>query len=69
LTSGSCHPFRDKVHPQFSCNGLRAPRSARAEGFGKWELIGTIITLYARDGSTSVHAFTLNDASNPTMRA
>jgi len=46
-----------------------ALNAARAEGFGKWDLIGTTLTLYAADGATPVHAFTLNDATNPTMRA
>jgi hypothetical protein len=42
--------------------------AARADGFGKWVLSGTTLTLYANDGTTAVHTFTLNDSANPTSR-
>ena len=42
--------------------------AARAQGFGKWVISGTTLTLYANDGTTSVKSFTLNSATNPTSR-
>ena len=45
-----------------------AAKAAWAQGFGRWVLSGTTLTLYGPDGSTPVRAFTLNDAENPTAR-
>jgi hypothetical protein len=42
--------------------------AARAQGFGKWVLSGTTLTLYAADGSTVVRTFTLDNSSAPTQR-
>ena len=42
--------------------------AARAQGFGKWVLSGTTLTLYAADGATTVRTFTLDSASAPTQR-
>jgi hypothetical protein len=43
--------------------------AARAQGFGKWMLSGTTLTLYGSDGSTVVKTFTLDSASAPTQRS
>ncbi len=45
-----------------------ALNAARAQGFGRWTLAGTALTLYAADGTTVVRTFTLNDATAPTSR-
>lgn len=45
-----------------------ALNAARAQGFGKWVLSGTSLTLYAADGTTVVRTFTLDNASAPTSR-
>lgn len=45
-----------------------ALNAARAQGFGKWVLSGTTLTLYAADGTTAVRTFTLDSASLPTSR-
>lgn len=45
-----------------------ALNAARADGFGKWVLSGTTLTLYAADGTTIVRTFTLNSATAPTSR-
>ncbi|HZO90523.1 MAG TPA: hypothetical protein VFB38_19505 [Chthonomonadaceae bacterium] len=45
-----------------------ALNAARAQGFGKWVLSGTTLTLYAADGTTVVRTFTLNDPTSPTQR-
>ena len=45
-----------------------ALNAARAQGFGKWVISGTSLTLYANDGTTAVRTFTLNSATNPTSR-
>ena len=37
-----------------------ALNAARAQGFGKWVLSGTTLTLYASDGTTAVRTFTLD---------
>lgn len=42
--------------------------AARAQGFGKWVLSGTTLTLYASDGTTVVRTFTLDSATAPTQR-
>jgi len=46
-----------------------ALNAARAQGFGKWVLSGTTLTLYAPDGTTSVRAFTLDSATAPLTRS
>jgi len=43
--------------------------AARAQGFGKWILSGTTLTLYGADGATVVRTFTLDSASAPTQRS
>jgi hypothetical protein len=45
-----------------------ALNAARAQGFGKWTLSGTTLTLYAGDGTTVVRTFTLDSSSSPTQR-
>lgn len=45
-----------------------ALNAARAQGFGKWVISGTTLTLYAADGTTVVRSFTLDDGTNPTSR-
>lgn len=42
--------------------------AARAQGFGKWILSGTTLTLYAADGTTVVRTFTLDSSTAPTQR-
>ena len=46
-----------------------ALNAARAQGFGKWVLSGTTLTLYASDGATVVRTFTLDSATSPTQRS
>lgn len=43
--------------------------AARAQGFGKWVLSGTTLTLYAADGVTGLRAFTLDNSTSPTIRS
>jgi hypothetical protein len=43
--------------------------AARAQGFGKWALSGTTLTLYGSDGSTVVRSFNLDSATAPTQRS
>jgi hypothetical protein len=45
-----------------------ALNAARAQGFGKWQLVGTTLTLYAPDGTTAVRTFSLDSVSAPTVR-
>ncbi len=45
-----------------------ALNAARAQGFGKWALVGTTLSLYANDGTTVVRSFTLDSATTPTSR-
>jgi hypothetical protein len=45
-----------------------ALNAARAQGFGKWTVSGTTLTLYANDGTTAVRTFTLDSSSAPTQR-
>jgi len=50
-------------------NSLRAAaKAAWAQGFGRWVISGTTLTLYGPDGSTPVRAFALDNAENPTSR-
>ena len=44
-------------------------QAARAQGFGKWVMSGTTLTLYAADGTTVVRAFVLDSATSPMQRA
>lgn len=46
-----------------------ALNAARAQGFGKWVLDGTSLTLYAANGTTVVRTFTLDSATTPTRRS
>jgi hypothetical protein len=46
-----------------------ALNAARAQGFGKWVLSGTTLTIYAADNTTVVRTFTLDSATAPTMRS
>ncbi len=43
--------------------------AARAQGFGKWTISGTTLTLYAADGTTAVRTFTLDNSTSPTIRS
>ena len=43
--------------------------AARADGFGKWTLSGTTLTLYANDGTTALRTFTLDSSTAPTSRS
>lgn len=45
-----------------------ALNAARADGFGKWTLSGTTLTIYAGDGTTAVRTFTLDSSTAPTSR-
>jgi hypothetical protein len=45
-----------------------ALNAARAEGFGKWVRTGTTLDIYAPDGVTVIHSFTLDDPDTPTQR-
>lgn len=45
-----------------------ALNAARAQGFGKWTLVGTALTLFAADGVTAVRTFTIDSATAPTSR-
>lgn len=42
--------------------------AARAQGFGRWSLVGTTLTVYGADGLTPVRAFTLDSPIAPTSR-
>lgn len=41
---------------------------SRTQAFGKWVVSGTTLTLYAADGTTPIHTFTLDSAISPTQR-
>lgn len=45
-----------------------ALNAARADGFGKWVKVGTVLTLYANDGTTTVRVFNLDSDTAPTQR-
>jgi hypothetical protein len=45
-----------------------ALNAARAQGFGKWQLVGTTLTLYGPDGTTAVRTFSLDSVAAPTAR-
>jgi len=42
--------------------------AARAQGFGPWKIVGNNLSLYAPDGVTVVHSFTLDNGVNSTQR-
>lgn len=42
--------------------------AARAQGFGKWTIVGLTLTLFAPDGVTAVRTFTIDSADAPTSR-
>jgi len=46
-----------------------ALNAARAQGFGKWAINGTTLSLYAPDNTTVVKSFTLDSAKFPSQRA
>jgi hypothetical protein len=43
--------------------------AARAQGFGKWVLNGTSLSLFAADGTTTVRTFVLDSPISPTSRS
>jgi hypothetical protein len=45
-----------------------ALNAARAQGFGKWVISGTTLSLFAPDGTTPVRIFTLDSPIAPTQR-
>lgn len=45
-----------------------ALNAARAQGFGKWTINGTTLSLYAPDNTTVVKSFTLDSAKFPSQR-
>lgn len=45
-----------------------ALNAARANGFGKWEIVGTTLSIYAPDNTTVIKTFTLDSTTNPTSR-
>jgi hypothetical protein len=46
-----------------------ALNAARAQGFGKWTINGTTLSLYAPDNTTVIKSFTLDSAKFPSQRA
>jgi len=45
-----------------------ALNAARAQGFGKWQIVGNTMNIYAEDGITLVKSFNLDSGSYPTQR-
>lgn len=45
-----------------------ALNAARANGFGKWVISGTGLSIYAPDNTTVIKTFTLDSSTNPTSR-
>jgi hypothetical protein len=45
-----------------------ALNAARAQGFGKWTMVGNQFTMYGPDGTTIWRAFTLDSGSSPSSR-
>lgn len=45
-----------------------ALQAAEAQGFGKWTISGTTLTIYRHDGVTVARTFTLDSATTPTSR-
>lgn len=43
--------------------------ASRAQGFGKWAIVGTQLRLYAPDGTTIWRTFVLDSATVPTSRS
>lgn len=46
-----------------------ALKASVAQGFGKWTLEGTLLTLFGPDGNTVYRQFELDSATNPKMRS
>ena len=46
-----------------------ALNAARAQGFGRWKIVGNQLSLYAADGTTVVKVFTLDSTTAPTERS
>jgi hypothetical protein len=45
-----------------------ALNAARAQGFGKWQIVDNTMNIYAEDGITLVKSFNLDSGSYPTQR-
>jgi hypothetical protein len=45
-----------------------ALNAARANGFGKWVISGTTLSIYAPDNTTILKTFTLDSIITPTSR-
>jgi hypothetical protein len=69
--AGDSGLWLDRVISALSPSGgiFLALNAARAQGFSKWVLSGTTLTLYAADGTTTVRTFTLDSANAPTQRS
>ena len=55
------------------CDGVverkdAARLAAEADGFGKWTLIGTTLTIYRHDGVTVARVFVVDSSTDPTER-
>jgi len=46
-----------------------ALNAARANGFGKWVISGTTLSIYAPDNTTVIKTFNLDSAISPTSRS
>ena len=75
LTSGERTAIADAVLDEEINNAgatddtLRAAaKAAWAQGFGKWVLVDTTLSLYGPDGASVVREFTIDDADSPTQR-
>jgi hypothetical protein len=66
VTIAMTQPVPTSNTPQTVGDALNA---ARAQGFGRWVISGTTLSLYAADGTTVVRTFTLDSASVPTQRS
>ncbi len=67
------HSRPDTRHPgQPARHGRNGPGGGvdqcGAQGFGEWTLVGTSLTIFAPDDVTPVSVFTLDSATDPTMR-
>lgn len=45
-----------------------ALNAARGQGFGRWTISGTTLTIFANDGTTAIRTFTLDSATAPLSR-
>jgi hypothetical protein len=70
LTSAGCHLDLTQAVPITNTSQTvgDALNAARAQGFGKWALSGNTLRIYAPDGTTIVHTFTLDSPTDPTVR-